>query len=301
METQTFTKTQSTSTSRSLPPIWQYIRLPWLRRSVYVLTAGILTGLLCLGYALVEPYCMQVTQQTLRIPDLPKTFEGLRILFVSDIHHGKNFPLKRLKHLVLQLNTLEADIVLFGGDYYQWGHEYVAASFQELQRIEAPLGKYGVLGNHDYWKGWEELARKEMAHAGIVSLDNRAVWIVKNGERIRIGGVEDLLCGHPDIGPTLQGVTEKDVVLLVSHNPEIAEKLTTSHIDVVVSGHTHGGQVSVFGLWEPFMTLEYGQKYMRGRVETPFTTVIISNGVGMVAAPLRFWARPDVIVLTLTS
>jgi predicted MPP superfamily phosphohydrolase len=272
-----------------------------VRRSVYILLAGILVGAVCLGDAFLEPYFRQVKQYTIQIPELPEAFEGIRILFVTDIHHGPNFSRKRLKRLVRQMNELNADLILFGGDYYQWGREYVEASFLELQQVESPLGKYGVLGNHDYWKGWEDFARRSMAEAGIESLDNRAFWIEKDGQRIRVGGVEDLQCGHPDIAPTLQNTSENDVVLLISHNPEFAEELRTPNIDLVLSGHTHGGQFSFFGLWEPFMTLKYGRKYMRGEVETPLTTVIISNGVGMVSVPLRFWARPDVLVLTLKA
>jgi len=172
------------------------------------------------------------------------------------------------------------------------------ACFEELTGLEAPLGKYGVLGNHDYWEGGA-VALKAMNAAGITSLDNNAVWVYSSGERIRIGGVSDLWHGIPDPIPTIQGSNQSDYTILVSHNPDYAEKLQTSVIDLVLSGHTHGGQVTFFGLWAPYLPSDYGQKYRGGFAKTGYTTVYVTRGIGMTFLPLRFFARPEITVFTM--
>lgn len=264
-------------------------------------------GLVCLlgnsllAYALLEPYLIEIKRIPWHDPNIPPAFDGMRLVFVTDIHHGPNFPLWRLRRLVKSINALQPDMVLFGGDYYQWGEEYVLPCFQELQHIEAPLGKFGVFGNHDHWKDWIPLAEEGMRLAGITSLENQAQWIEQDGQRIKLGGVGDLTHGTQDLGPTLAQAQDDDFVLLLTHNPEYVEQLSTSAIDLVLSGHTHAGQITVFGLWAPFLDLQYGRKYLKGIVKTDDTTVIISHGVGMVAVPLRVCARPDILVLTLKA
>ena len=250
-------------------------------------------------YALLEPFWFRIKRFTLTNPDLPAAFEGIRIAFISDIHHGPNFPRRRVRWLVNAVNHLQPDMVIFGGDYYQWGRDLILPCFEEIRRIQAPLGKFGVMGNHDYFGDYAALARRGMTLAGIAPLDNRAQWVEYHGQRIKIGGVGDLLADAQDLIPTLNETTAHDVVILISHNPEYVEQIATRNIDVVLSGHTHGGQITLFGLWTPFMKLRYGRKYLRGIVETPFTKVIISNGVGMVSVPMRLFARPDIVILTL--
>lgn len=256
--------------------------------------------ILFLAYAFSEAFWLEIKQVPVIDPNIPAAFDGVTIVFATDIHHGRNFPIRRLRAFVNTVNQLHPDIVLFGGDYYQWREKYIKPVFAELTKIHAPLGKFGVFGNHDYWKDFLETARPAREQAGIAALDNQAVWIVKDGARIKIGGVGDWEEARQDLRPTVRDVTEQDFVILLSHNPEFAEFIHTRKIDLVLSGHTHGGQVSLFGLWSPCARrLQYGQKYLKGSIRTPFTTVMVSKGVGSVFLPMRFFARPDILVLTL--
>jgi len=191
-------------------------------------------------------------------------------------------------------------MVILGGDYASRDSQSTSVCFEELKKLQAPLGKYGVLGNHDYWKGGLE-ALLNMNRAGITSLDNQGLWIYSSGERIRIGGVSDLWRGEPDPMPTINPANQSDYVILVSHNPDYAEQLKTNLVDIVLSGHTHGGQVTLFGLWVPYMPSDYGQKYKGGFANTGFTTVYVTRGIGMTFLPIRFFARPEITVLTLKS
>ena len=294
-------------TSRRKHWLQQWRALPQLQNALrsrggkFALRGGVCAAFL-LGYmCLMEPYWLRIRTITLNTPEVPAAFEGTRIAFIADIHYGAYFSGKRLQQLVATVNGLQPDIVIFGGDYFQWNQTYIAPCFAELQRIHAPLGKFGVLGNHDDWRDGAALTRQGMQTAEITVLDNQAVWIVKNGQRIKIGGVGDLLTNVQNLAPTIADVAETDFVILVSHNPEYAEQLHTRKLDVMLSGHTHGGQINFFGRWAPFLKLRTGQKYVRGMVDTAYTKVIISNGVGMVAVPARFCARPEIILVTLTK
>ena len=105
----------------------------------------------------------------------------------------------------------------------------------------------------------------------------------------------------PDVGPVLYGTKPGDFVLLVSHNPAFVHDLQPGQVDLMLSGHTHGGQVTFFGLWAPVLPRHVGQGLRSGVVKTDATTVIVSNGVGTIFPPMRFFARPDIVVVTLRS
>ena len=261
----------------------------------------LLIPVISLAYAFfIEPYLIEVKEVSLVSPDIPHSFDGKRIVFVSDIHNGAYFSRERVADLVSQINGLKPDMVILGGDYAARDSPNTSVCFEELRKLQAPLGKYGVLGNHDYWAGGVE-ALQAMNGAGITPLDNSGLWIYSGSERIRLGGVADFWQGKPNPLPTINGANLSDYVILVSHNPDYAEELETSRIDIVLSGHTHGGQVSLFGLWVPYMPSGYGQKYKGGFARTAYTEVYVTRGIGMTFLPIRFFARPEITVLTLKS
>jgi uncharacterized protein len=105
--------------------------------------------------------------------------------------------------------------------------------------------------------------------------------------------------GRPRLGPIIEGTNADDFVILVSHNPDYAEELPPGAVDLTLSGHTHGGQITFFGLWAPYLPSDYGQRYRTGLVETENTTVIVSNGIGTIFPPIRFFAPPQIVEITL--
>jgi predicted MPP superfamily phosphohydrolase len=260
----------------------------------YIFLIGIILGI----YVFLEPFLLEEKYVDLQSPDLPEQFRDTRIVFLTDIHHGPYFSRARLGRLVNRVNGLQPDIVLLGGDYVHRSPNYIKPCFAELKNLEAPLGVYGVLGNHDHWEG-AALTRQCMAGAGIRLIDNEAYWLEKNGGRIKVGGVGDYLEDILDIEPTIADVNNNDFVVLVTHNPDYAEEMGTDKVDLVLAGHTHGGQVTFFGLWAPILPSEYGQKYRTGIVEVVGAKVIVSNGVGNITPPVRFFARPQIIIVDL--
>lgn len=251
-----------------------------------------------LAYMFLESYMLFVKTVDLKDSDIPLPFDGKKIVFVSDIHHGPHFSKKRIGNLVKRINGLKPDIILLGGDYVESNAQYIKPCFEELQNLNAPLGVYGVLGNHDHWED-VSMVEEEMKKAGITLLKNKAKWVTVKDGGIKIGGVDDLYFGRKDIGPTVNDVQEEDFVILLSHNPDYADKIKNNKIDLVLSGHTHGGQITLFGLWAPYIPSNFGQKYRSGMVETDYTKVYVSKGVGTNVFPLRFFAHPEITVINL--
>jgi predicted MPP superfamily phosphohydrolase len=157
-----------------------------------------------------------------------------------------------------------------------------------------------VLGNHDNWDGRAE-SQAALAEAGITEVTNTGVWIERGGARLRVSGVGDLWTDRQDLGAALGDASDRDAVLLLAHNPDYVETLTDRRVGLVLSGHTHGGQIVLPRYGAPIVPSQYGQKYLQGLVQGPACRVFVTRGVGTVTPPVRFHCRPEVALLTLTS
>ena len=225
-------------------------------------------------------------------PNIPAEMNGYRIAFVADTH---NLPMYQLKAVVEELNHRHVDLLLLGGDFSaaywaQW------QSMEILSQTITTDGIFGVEGNHDNYRYLFEAKRA----FGIVPLSNNGVLVREN---FFLAGVEDLWNRNPNIADAIENSSPEDFVLLVSHNPDVAMKQDTIDVDLIVSGHTHGGQITFFGVWAPYFTFgnsvtEYGQQFASTWAESPDgIPILISNGLcGYV---IRVFARPQVILLTL--
>jgi predicted MPP superfamily phosphohydrolase len=170
---------------------------------------------------------------------------------------------------------------------------------EALSRLKAPLGVFAVPGNHDHWDdiGLFHDCLKEF---GIADATNTGCWIELEGERLRLGGVDDLWEGKQDLNAALGGASHSDCCILLCHNPDYVERLRDSRVSLVLSGHTHGGQVSIPGYYR-HVPSRYGSKYLAGLVRTPWTQVYVSRGLGVSGPPVRFCCRPEINLLTLTA
>jgi predicted MPP superfamily phosphohydrolase len=231
---------------------------------------------LLLLYTFIEPYLLTVSKTHFSHPDVPEAFDGKKIVFISDVHHGPFFSIQRVHRLVERINALKPDIILLGGDYVHREPKHIEPFFREAAALKAPLGVFAVLGNHDHWEG-APLTRKSMKEAGIELIDNRGLWI------------------------KLKDTNDTDLVLLISHNPDFAGRYDTTGVALMLSGHTHGGQVTALGMWAPRVPSFYGQRFRTGKIENGETTILVSNGVGTVTPPVRFFALPEINFVVLES
>ena len=256
--------------------------------------------ILAASYGLFEASWVKIDRQTLTLPRLPASFEGTTVAFLTDIHHG---PFTNLDYVAAVARTtlaLQPDLIILGGDYSLRDAKYIRPCFDVLSALKAPLGVFGVLGNHDYWHGLTQ-TREGMKAAGVIELTNGGEWITRGSDRFRLGGVDDLWTGRVDVKAALGYATRDDACLLVSHNPDLAETLRDPRVGLMLSGHTHGGQVVFPTGGAPWIPSRYGQKYLRGLVEGPETRVYVSRGLGTSGVPVRIGSRPEINLFTLTA
>jgi predicted MPP superfamily phosphohydrolase len=260
--------------------------------------AGVAAPVVAAGYGLAESTDLHIDRQTVAVPNLPAAFRGLTVALVTDIHHGPFTSQDDVSGVVRTTLALEPDLIVLGGDYHHADGKYIPGGFDRLAPLAAPLGVFGVLGNHDNWRG-RKATQAGMKKARIEELTNAGVWLRWGGARLRLAGVDDLWTGKPDVAAAVGDATVDDAVLLVSHNPDLAERLTDRRVGLVLSGHTHGGQVAIPGYGPPVLPSSYGMKYARGLVDAPLTRVYVSAGTGMSGIGLRLNCPPEVSLLTL--
>lgn len=252
-------------------------------------------------YTLYEPYRIELRHDTIISHKITPDTENLKIVFVSDIHHGPFMSRDRIHELVLKINHEHPDLIFLGGDYVHRGSKYIVPCFEEFGYLKAKYGTFAVLGNHDHWEN-KKLTVESIKKAHITLLDNNASWINIGKSRIKIGGVGDYTEDVQNLEPTLQGLLDSDFTILLTHNPDYLEEiLDNTHIDLVMAGHTHGGQVTFFGKYAPILPTKTGQKYRSGKIQVGTMTLIVSNGIGTVTPPVRFFARPQINIVTLKS
>jgi predicted MPP superfamily phosphohydrolase len=250
------------------------------------------------AYSLFEASWCQVVETAILVPALPEPFRGTRIAFVADTHHGPNVSLGYVRSVVELTNTLKADIVALGGDYVSRDRKFIAPGIAELGRLHAPMGRFAVLGNHDHWVGLED-SRAALDSAGIISVVNRGEWLERRGTRLRICGVDDYWEGAQDLASALGDATRNDATILLSHNPDYAEDIRDDRVGLVLSGHTHGGQVVLPFCPVRWAPTEYGAKYLGGLAKAPVCNVYVSRGTGTSGLPVRFRCRPEITLITL--
>lgn len=238
---------------------------------------------------------MPVETVSLTIADLPAAFDGLRVCQLTDIHVGGSINPHKLDRIVRQANGLGADFFVLTGDYIE-GHQgqWADPCMRVLAGLNAP--KYAVLGNHDYWGG-KHLAEEACDRHGIRLLANEHALIERGDAKLAVAGVVDLWCDRPDLRRALAGVGDDVPRLLLCHNPDFAEEMPRERVDLMMSGHTHGGQVRVFG--KHFGPSTYGDKYLAGLVDAGDTKVYVSRGIGTSVVPIRIGAPPELTLFEL--
>ena len=251
---------------------------------------------------LYEPRRIIVERKTISINNLPDAFEGFRICQITDVHHGPFVSLNFVKEIVDIVDRLSPDLVALTGDYVDYSHKYITPAVTALCRFKPQYGIISILGNHDHLAD-AELTREVFDRNKIPVITNSHKLIEVKNNAICIAGVGDLLEDTQDLKAALYGVPPDIPRILLSHNPDYAEVVPeTERVDLVLAGHTHGGQVRLpFFSIAPVTQSHYGQKYAGGLVRLSHTQVYVSRGVGMVGLPVRFNCPPEISMITLTK
>jgi uncharacterized protein len=244
----------------------------------------LLLGITLLLYMVREAFLNNVVHHELTFRDFPETFGSIKIFFISDVHR------RLISDKVINAVQGKADIVIIGGDLTEKGvpFERVRDNLKALKKI-APV--YFVWGNNDYETDYRKLDATFLEY-GIKVLDNTAVTFESEiGDKLCLLGIDDLSQDRDRLELAISDADPSSFKILVSHYPTITDKIQNEHdIRLVLSGHTHGGQIHIFG-YSP---------YKRGRLEKMGnTTVLISNGYGTTGVPLRLGAPAECHLITL--
>lgn len=293
-----------------LEPILRWISVPPKpgRRAALLGGSAAVGGLVLGGYgSLIERKHFVLEQFTLSLPDLPLELEGLRVVLMADWHCGPVCRPGDLFPAIQLANSCKPDVILLPGDFISRSGKYFheAAELASQLRPRLPRGVLISWGNHDYWHGLET-GLLEMPRAGCQILTNRSLLLTPGREFADSGprglwlcGLDDLWAGKPDLKKTL-GTLSNCPRLVMSHNPDLAEEQSGPRVDLMVSGHTHGGQIRIPTLGTPVLPSRYGQKYASGWVDAPHYPVYVSRGVGTsTSLPVRLGVPPEVTLFVL--
>lgn len=216
----------------------------------------------------------------------------LRIAHLTDIHVGRVTPMKVQQAAVELTNAQKPDLVVITGDFVCHSQEYLDALTEVVRGFEAPV--IGVLGNHDHWSGAMEV-RRALHRGGVEVLDNAHTIITLRGERLQVVGLDDAYTGHADVERAVRGLRRRLPVLGLSHIAEEADALWRRDVPLVLSGHTHAGQVTLAGLHELALGRLGGHKYVHGlygtRREKARGALYVGAGIGASVMPLRMGER----------
>lgn len=225
-------------------------------------------------------------------PKVPQFSDGYTVVVLTDIHGYKP---EKLMEMVSNINKHGTDLVLLGGDFSEKKRKAVQ-SIEILAQIDSGDGIFGVAGNHDD----VAFLKKIMESNGMIFLEDDGFSIK---DRLYLAGLKDISKNTPDIKKALRGAESEDLILLLCHNPDTSMKYDFSGTDLALCGHSHGGEVTFFGMWAPalYIMSKYGQRFRSGWCKSNADTdVFVSNGIGN-HLPVRSFARPQVIYLTLKS
>jgi len=282
--------------------------------------AGISTA--SYGFGIEPVLRLRVARYGITPPQWPAGFQ-LKIAAIADLHACDPWmSLHHIQAIVERANALGADIIVMLGDYVA-GHRHVTRIIPAgewapvLAGLKAPLGVHAILGNHDWWDDktvqrdgqGPTIARRALEAVGIPVYENDAVRLTKAGRPFWLAGLGDQLAylparrfrpvrriGVDDLTTTLGKVTDDAPVILLAHEPDVAMRVP-GRVALQLSGHTHGGQVRLFG-WSPVLPSRYGDQLAYGHTRTN-CDVVVSGGLGCSIMPFRLGVPPEIVLVTL--
>jgi predicted MPP superfamily phosphohydrolase len=240
----------------------------------------------------------EITHTEIRLHRLHPPHDGLRVVHLTDIHHSLFTPLEEVQRVVHLANQLRADIVALTGDYVTFSPIYIWPVARALGKLRARLGVFAVLGNHDFQVDPELMTR---------ALQAQHIRVLRNAHHsLRLGsaplwlvGVDDLWWNCDDLPAALRAVPARDPKILLCHNPLGIQRAATHGIDLVLSGHTHGGQVRLPVVGSVYGRSKLGQRFVEGWNRLQSTQIYVSRGIGKVLVPLRLGCPSEIACLRL--
>jgi len=251
---------------------------------------------------------LQVTEQTIRLPRLPRAFEGFRICQLSDIHIGPFMPAEEIRKYVAIANARKPELIALTGDFVTFDPKTQQAVVDALSGLHAPFGVYGSLGNHDAWAGVEDSITGLFRQTGVRILRGANVAIADRSESFNLIGVDFQSARR--FGPSppvkrllgnIEGIVDPDRVnILLSHNPDTFDRAAGLGIDLSLAGHTHGGQAALEFISPEIAPSRLVTPYVAGWFHKPGGHLYVNRGIGTIFVPIRIGAPPEITIYTLS-
>jgi predicted MPP superfamily phosphohydrolase len=264
-----------------------------------LVAAPLVAGSGIAAYArLIEPYAYWVSETDIFIRDLPERFEGFRITQLTDIHHSEILGLSEVQRVVSLAQQTKPDMFVLTGDYSTTYRRYVEPCAEALSALSAPEGVWAVLGNHDHHTD-PELTTRALQSRHIAVLNNAHTTIRRGPDSLQLSGIDDWSWNANNWDKAFSGLNPKTPTILLSHQPTVLDLEQTSKVALILSGHTHGGQLNFPILGAPARFATRDLRYARGLFRRGETQLYVSSGTGVIIVPVRFGVRPEIAVLRL--
>ena len=273
------------------------------RREFLIGAASVGAAALVLDATAIDRHNVVVERLTLQIRRLPAPFHGLRIAQISDFHHRGYAEDSYLQHVVRMVNALEPAVVALTGDFITahgnplgpW-RTAMPVCAEILSELNAPI-RVCTLGNHDCID--TAFVVRCLTERGLTVLYNGHTAIEAGGDRLWIAGLADAYFDFPDLERTMPRATEREPVLLLGHEPDFADTVKLyGGVDVMLAGHSHGGQVRIPGITHAFLPV-MGRRYVNGLFQLDDMQLYVNRGIGAVHLPIRFRCPPEITLFTL--
>ena len=254
-------------------------------------------------YPIYEASQLNLVEELYWSPLIPAGFEGFRIVYLSDIHYGPLFSEERVRDLAQRVNKLRADLVILGGDYGATSDGAVEF-FQLHPGFQAKTAVLGVMGNHDRMLPEENFEKllAAMREDGVTPLVNDGILLERKGSRMAFVSCDDYYCGNPDLNKTAALSKRADFTVFLPHMPDILPETYKMHgrlfYQLVLCGHTHGGQVALLRHAIKSSSI-YGSRYLSGWYHENGVDILVTNGVGVSGLPVRLGAKPQMHLITM--
>lgn len=241
-----------------------------------------------------------VKRREVRVRGLPRALDGLRVAQLSDVHCGPYVPGWMYRLWAARASRLGADVIALTGDLITAGEGYLDDVRDLVAHLRAPHGVVACMGNHDYFGTTEGVAEAVVA-GGARLLRNESFALTRGGDALWVAGIDDRWTKRDDMAAALRGVPEGAAVLLLAHDPASFPEAVRRGVALTLSGHTHGGQIGVPGLFERVNLARIITRYTAGIFYEADSALYVNRGIGTTGPPVRVGMWPEVALLTLRA